>query len=140
MERRVIVITGRHRPHELLLLVYGTFIGITTLAGERTAVSALMPTWVVTLWALCFVLSGIVGLFGAWWRSSIVRGLWLELGGMLLGAAATALYSASVFTIIKGWQGIIGSGLVAAWGIANMWRATQIRLDLKKITEAGNYE
>jgi len=133
----VIIVTGRNRPHELLLLVYGAFIAIVSLARAGSgSVAATSPRWLVVSWAIGLLVSAVAGLTGVLWHNR-TTGLQLELGAMLVGAGAVLIYAYAVLSNIPGWPGLISSGLLAAWTMANLWRATQIARDLRSLTRVG---
>jgi hypothetical protein len=87
---RPIVVTGRHRPHELLLLVVSIITGLAYLLGSPPpgSVAALMPDWLISLWAVGLLISGAMGLFGAVYRRDLELGLIAEGAAMLIGAGA----------------------------------------------------
>lgn len=134
--RAVIVVTGRHRPHQSLLLLYGGLIGVAALGrGESSVLADVLPPWMVLTWASVMIGAAVAGLAGAWIRSP--WGMQLELGAMLSQAGATLIYAFVVTVGIRGWQGWISGGLLAAWTVANLWRAAQLWNDLHRIDRAG---
>lgn len=132
MTRPVIVVTGRHRPHEQLLLAWSALLGAVYLIGAPPPASiiALLPTLAVKVWALALLVSGATGLAGCWWRGE--RGLGLELGGLLMNSGAMALYATAAFSI-AGVRALLPAGIVLAWALANLWRAVQVMADLRAI-------
>jgi hypothetical protein len=130
--RPVVVVTGRHRPHEQLLLAYGTFSGAIYLLGAPppTSLAAVTPHWLVLLWSAGLVISGVVGLVGCWLRAE--RGLRLELGGMMVGAGSLLIYVVSVFAF-AGPRALFAGGVVGMWAAADLWRAWQCHRDLREI-------
>lgn len=138
VERPVIVVTGRRRPHELLLLVYGGFIGVVSLLRpSEGSVAATLPRGLAVAWSLLFVSAAVAGLLGAFWRGRTETGLQVEMGGMLMAAGATLFYAFAVIDVVSGWTGWISGGLLSAWTTANLWRAAQIAVDLRGIRAAG---
>lgn len=135
--RRVIVVTGKSRPHELLLLAYGAIIGAVTLLGERSSIALASPTWAVYAWSIGLVISGVLGIGASLWRTALVRALEIERGALLIGAGAILLYSGYILTVGSGWDQVVGAGMVAAWGAANIWRSWQITVDLHRILTEG---
>lgn len=133
--RPVVIVAGRHRPHEQLLLAYAALLGASYLVGAPVppSVTGLLPPGGVTVWAVVLAVSGVAGLVGCWWRGE--RGLGVELGALLMNAGALLLYSTAVF-LVAGWRALLPGGLVAAWAAANMWRAIQIRSDIGHIQES----
>lgn len=136
--RPVIVVTGRHRPHEQLFLAWSALIGASYLvawAPPPASLAALLPRPVFLLWVVAMVVSGVTGLVGCWWRGE--RGLGLELGGLLMNAGALSLYAFAVFAT-AGTRALLPGGLVLAWALANLWRSAQAFRDLKSIRGTGS--
>lgn len=135
MARPVVLVTGRHRPHELLLLAVSVVLGAAYLLGSPppASIASLMPRWVVDVWAAGLVVSGVAGLVGCFWRQDIVLGLGLEMGGMLIGAGAILIYCVAVIAV-TGLAGAFTASLTGAWMAANLIRAGQIRRDLSILT------
>lgn len=133
--RPVVVVTGRRRPHEQLLLAYGAFSGAVYLLGAPppTSLAVTIPHWLVLVWSAGLVVSGAVGLAGCWWRG--IRGLRLEQGGLLIGAGALLIYTVSAF-VFAGTRALFAGGVVCMWAAANLWRAVQCHRDLKQIRDA----
>lgn len=129
MSRPVVVISGHHRPHELLLLAVSLLTGLAFTIGAPppTSVAALMPGWALHVWSLGLAVSGAVGLAGALTRQP--WSLQVEQAGMLLGAAALVWYGAAVAPY--GWRALFAGGIALAWAAANLTRALQIRTDLR---------
>lgn len=130
--QRIIVVTGRHRPHEQLLLAYSVLLGIAylTVAPRPSSVVAVFPPEAVTVWALALGTSGVAGLIGCWWRGE--RGLGVECGGLLMNAGAMVIYSTAAFTV-GGWRALLPAGVALAWALANLWRASQALRDIKEV-------
>lgn len=129
MGRPLVVLSGRHRPHELLLLAVSIVTGVAYLIGAPPpqSIAALMPTWALHVWAAGLAASGILGLTGALTR----RGwsLALEQAAMLIGAGALVWYVGAVVPF--GWRGLFAGLISLAWASANVARAVQIRRDLR---------
>lgn len=134
---RAVVVVGRDRPHELLLLGWSLFSGVSYLLGAPPpgSITALMPAWEIHAWAGGLLASGLIGLVGCWWRGNHALGLGLELGAMLIGSGALLLYSVAAFAV-GGWRATFAAGLVATWMAANLWRVGQIRRDLRILGNA----
>jgi hypothetical protein len=129
MSRPVVVISGRHRPHELLLLFVSLAAGLAYTIGAPppSSIAALLPGWALHVWSAGLAVSGAVGLVGALTRRS--WSLQVEQAGMLLGAGALVWYSAAIAPF--GWRALFAGAICAAWAGANVVRALQIRKDLK---------
>lgn len=123
--RPVVVVAGKHRPHELLLLVVAIITGTAYTIGAPppTSVASLLHGWTLYVWTVGLALSGVVGLAGALWS------LRVEAAGMLLGTGALIWYAAAVAPF--GWRALLAGLIALAWAIANLWRAMQIRRDLR---------
>jgi len=132
--RSVVIVAGRSRPHELLLLGWSLLSGISYLLGAPPpgSITALMPAWEIHAWAAGLLVSGLVGLVGCWWRGNHALGLGLESGGLLIGSGALLLYTVAAFSV-GGWRALFAAGLVATWLAANLWRVGQIRRDLRDV-------
>lgn len=132
--RRVLVVAGRRRPHELLLLLFSLLIGLAYTLGSPPpqSVAASMPEWNVRLWAVGLLVSGAVGLAGAVLPLRLDRGLWAEFGAMLIGAGALLMATAAIFQYGGIARGSFGAGFCLAWMLANLWRALQILRDLRE--------
>lgn len=127
--RPVVVISGRHRPHELLFLALGVLLGATYTLGAPPpeSVTAALPNWAIKVWAVGLLAHGLMGLFGAIIPTR--RSLELEQAAMLLGAAALVWYTGAVIPF--GWKASLAIGFSVAWACANLWRARQIQRDLR---------
>lgn len=128
MSRPVVVISGHHRPHELLLLAVSLLTGLAFTIGAPppSSVAALMPGWALHVWSLGLAVSGAVGLAGVLTRRS--WSLQLEQAGMLIGAGALVWYGAAVAPY--GWRALFAGAICLAWAGANLARAAQIRRDI----------
>lgn len=130
-DRPVLVLTGRHRPHEILLLAVSLLLGVAYTVGAPppASVTALLPAWAVHVWAAGMGVSGALGLAAVAVRWS--RALQVEQAAMLIGAAALIWYTVAVLPL--GWRSLLAVAISVAWTSANMWRATQIHRDLKSL-------
>lgn len=133
----IVLVTGRHRPHELLLLAVSVLLGASYLirVPAPQTLTAAVPRWVVILWAVGLVASGIIGLTGCLWRGDVTVGLGLERGAMLMSTAALVLIS-SVIVSVTGMRGAFSAGITIAWALANVYRIAQISTDLRRIAAA----
>lgn len=123
--RPLVVISGRHRPHEVLLLAVQVITGVAYTVGAPppTSVAALLPGWALLVWSVGLAVSGVIGLAGVIWSPRV------EAAGMLLGAGALIWYAAALAPF--GWRALLAGAISAAWAGANLWRALQIRNDLR---------
>lgn len=135
---RVVVVRSRHSPHKLALLGLALLTGVAYLLGAPPpqSLAAQMPTWLVHAWAVGLLLHGAAGFAGVFApRRHLDRGLGVEVGAMLFGAAALLVVAAASFKYAGG-AALLGGGLAAAWAVANVWRAAQIRRDLRQLRRA----
>lgn len=137
-QRPVIVVTGKRRPHELMLLAFSLVVGLLYLTGalDQPASVSSKATW-VNAWAAGLALSGAVGLIGCYWQGDLVRSLTLEQAGMLFGAAAALTYTSAAFSY-AGTNALFPSGFCLAWAVANVARAVQIGKDLRTARKGGS--
>lgn len=129
MGRPLIVVSGRHRPHELLLLGVSIITGVAYTIGAPPpqSIAALLPGWALHIWSAGLAVSGLLGLTGA-----LARRAWalqVEQAGMLLGAGALVWYTVAVAPF--GWRALFAGLISVAWALANLVRAAQIRRDLR---------
>lgn len=123
--RPLVVVSGRHRPHEILLLAVQVITGVAYTVGAPppSSVAAFLPGWALLVWAVGLAVSGVLGLAGVLWS------LRVEAAAMLLGAGALIWYAAALAPF--GWRALLAGAISAAWAAANLWRALQIRHDLR---------
>lgn len=134
--RPVVIVAGRHRPHEQLLLAYSALVGAAYLASGAPAppsMRAILPEAAVTVWAVALVVSGVAGFVGCWWRGE--RGLGVEFGALLMNAGTLVVYSMAAFTA-GGLNALLPGGIVLAWAAANIWRAVQTLRDINEVRGA----
>ena len=127
--RPIVVVSGKLRPHEILLLAVSVVTGLAYTIGAPppTSIAALLPGWAVLVWAVGLTCSGILGL-----TAVVAHRRWslqVEQASMLLGAAALVWYTAAAVSV--GWRGLFAAAITVAWAAANLARALQIRTDLR---------
>lgn len=125
----VVVLSGRRRPHEVLLLGVGVFSGTALAFGAPppNSIVALLPHWAVMVWAVGLAIHGVIGLVGIFWRSS--RSLALEQAAMLIGIGALLWYIVAVAQV--GPRGLFAGLIPLGWAVANLIRALEIRHELR---------
>lgn len=104
-----------------------TGVAYTIGAPPPSSIAALMPAWALHVWSAGLAASGVLGLVGA-----VARRPWalqVEQAAMLLGAAALIWYTGAVAPY--GWRAAFAGLISVAWAGANVWRAVQIRQDLR---------
>jgi hypothetical protein len=132
--RRLVVLTSRRHPHELMLLVVSVLQGAAYAIGQPrpNSVAVLLPPVVVTAWYVLLLVSGVVGLTGNLWPGHLDTALRLRLSGNFLAAAPAAVYGITLLAF-GGLRGSFAASIVLAWAGACMWRAWQLRADLRQI-------
>lgn len=131
---RLMIVNDYNRPHELLLLGLSVITGASYLFGTPPpgSITALMPKWQIIIWSIGLLVSGCFGLFGCLYKQNIELSLTIEGSSMLIGAGS--LLIPAVFSLtIGGSRAFLAAGTSAAWLLANLWRALQIRQNLKQI-------
>lgn len=132
-QRPILVLVGRQRPHNVMLLIFSLGVGLIFLAGfpPPPSVQEGLSDPFILMWTVGLAASGLIGLTGAYWRGGMRRGLMLERSAMLIGAGATFGYAWTVSTAGK--PSLFASGFCLSWGIANLARAVQISQDLRSL-------
>lgn len=132
------MITGRGRPHEVMLLIASVLLGSAYLVGTRPppTMAQLLPHWAVLVWAVTYVGSGVLGLVGCYWRGDIRDGLGVERGAMLMHTAPVWLYVLALAVHGARPGALVAGGVFFAWGCANLWRVWIITRDLRVIEGA----
>ena len=133
----IIILTGKRRPHELMLLGFSILSGVAFLLGAPRPASMgseMGGTW-VDLWAASLAISGAVGLLGCYWKDNLRQGLLLERSGMLIGAAAVFGYAMQVYSY-NGTKALFAGGFCLAWAFSNVARSLQIGKDLDSLRGA----
>jgi len=127
----LLVVSGRRRPHEVMLLAVSVFLGLSYLAGAPRpgSVNAALPTAVVYGWAIALLATGAAGLWACFSRDT-EEGLELERGAMVAQTGALILYATIAVTSV-GFAALISATVVTGWAIANAVRAVQITRDLR---------
>jgi hypothetical protein len=145
--RPIVLVTGRQRPHEVLLLVLSVLVGAGYSFGAPppASVAALMPSWLVHVWAGGLLVSGVTGLASLAGGPRLVeRRMHLEIGAMLIGAAALMLSTEATIQYAAEAGVLPRAGLAAGFGVAwtgaNLWRAIQIRFDLRTLRHGERHE
>ena len=133
MGRPVVVVAGRHRPHEILLLAVAVLTGLAYTLGAPppNSLAALLPGWSVRVWAVGLALHGVAGLAAC--ASKARWSLPAEQASMLVGAAALVWYAVALADASQtaGARALLSGGITLAWAGANLWRAGQIYHDLR---------
>ncbi len=113
-------------------VVLGLGYLITIPAPQSLA--AVVPIWLVQVWALGLLFSGSFGIVAALWRGSLLVGLELERAALLLSTGALALIGGASFAA-NGIRAAFGGLIIVAWGAANIARCLQIRRDVRQLLD-----
>lgn len=134
----VFVISGRHRPHELMLFVASLLLAVLWLAGIplSTSLDRLVPPLSVIAWYSMNGFAGVVGLAALYlpWRVA-GRALWLELAANAAASGSGAAYAAAIL-YFGGWRGLAaGLFIVCVWVGGSVGRISQIRRELGELKQ-----
>lgn len=123
----IVIVSGRHRPHELLALWTSVPLGVGILATlpAPQSLAAVMPAWVVGLWAVVLAGSGVLGIGAMLWRGDRLRALRVETAAWILNAGVLGAFAGAAF-IVAGQRAWFAGGWLASGAAANLWRAVQI--------------
>lgn len=132
-----IVVTGRHRPHQVMLLTFSALVGVGFVAGLRPpgTLDRLVPGWVLWTWYALLLASGLVGLAALAIRDPY-RVLVLERAAMAGQVAAPALYGIALAASAQS-TAVFAAGFCAAWSAASMWRGWQVHRGLRALRRGG---
>jgi len=127
----------QRRPYEMCLMVVSVLVGLgylTTVPAPQS-VAALMPGWLVWLWACTLLGSGLLGLAGCLWWGRTTAGLGLERAALAAQSGALLMIAgATLHAWLIGWTAtfpLLGLAFLSAWLVANLWRIFQIRNELR---------
>lgn len=128
--------SGRH-PHEVFLLAVCVLISISALAtGARPqSVEETFPFWIGVTWYAGLIIGSSVALYGI--RMKNITGLLLERAALRELIVLSGLYVATaIFTAPKVWYSGLGVAVIIGFTAANVVRARQITLDLRRAPRA----
>jgi hypothetical protein len=131
-----VVVTGRHRPHEVTFLIYSALLGLALLAGAWPpgSIEQLMPGWIRWTWYVLLAGSGLVGVASFLLRD-IYTALTFERAAMVGQVSAFGLYGMAIF-VVAGWRGLAAGGLCLSWALASAWRWRQIVREMRLVRQA----
>lgn len=135
MPNRRVIVPGRQRPHQIIILIFATLAGLTYAfrqAPEPKSLDESLSPVVLGIWYTLLLIGGIAGLYGSFLRSNPYRGLLLEWASMVMLTSALTLYAGAIF-VSAGAAGVGAGGSVLAWGASCAWRWAQIRGDLRAL-------
>jgi len=128
-----------HRPYELCFLLLSILLGVgyLTTVPAPSSVAALMPGWVVLVWAWTLVTTGTLGMIGCLWRGRLIVGLGLERAALAAQTGALLIINGATFyawaTRVLHTFPLLGVGFLTAWMVANVWRDRQIASALRHL-------
>ncbi|NBE80300.1 hypothetical protein [Micromonospora rubida] len=133
-----IIVTGRHRPHEVMFLVLSAAAGTLFASGAKppTSLERLVAPWVLWTWYLLLLGSGVIGLVSIALPDAY-RALVLELAAMHGQTAAPVLYG---LALLAGGSGAAGFAVAFcfAWAGASAWRGWQVWQGMRVLRQAGD--
>ncbi len=130
----MVVVVGRQRAHEVLLLAVSVIVGAAyTIGAPRPgSLSALLNPWVFRVWAVAMLVSGLAGLLGCVYRGRVETALGIERGAMLVQLGALLIYATVLFAY-AGVSALLAGLITCGWGAANAARAVQIGRALRQL-------
>lgn len=132
-----IVVTGRHRPHQVMFLLFSVLVGAAFVGGLRPpgTLDRLVPAWVLWTWYALLLASGLIGL-AAIVVADPYRVLVLERAAMAGQVAAPAIYGTAL--VASGQQtAVFAAGFCGAWSAASVWRGWQVHRGLRVLHRGG---
>ncbi|HEU4422074.1 MAG TPA: hypothetical protein VFR67_05980 [Pilimelia sp.] len=132
-----VVLTGRHRPHQVLFLVFSVLAGAAFFAGARppSSLEQLVPAWVLWTWYALLLTSGVVGL-AALIPADAYRALVMERAAMVGQTVAPALYTVALASTGQP-AAFFAATSVLAWGAASAWRGWQVNRGIRALRQVG---
>lgn len=138
-QRPIIIVTGRNRPHEVMLFASSIVLFGAWAVGSPMPASLLaVPQVAVAAWFILQGVAGPLGLFAVFAPSHRrVQGLRLERAANLLEASAGAFYVPAVISL-GGWRSLVVATFVGlVWVVGSLWRVVQITGDLRDLREVS---
>ena len=132
-----IVVTGRHRPHEVMFLVFSALAGTAFIVGAKppNTLERLLPVWVLWTWYLLLLASGLIGLLSIT-LSDPYRALVLERAAMWGQTAVPALYGLGLAASGQG-TALFATAFCLSWAAASAWRGWQLSSGIRAMRQAG---
>ncbi len=133
-----IIVTGRHRPHEVMFLILSALAAGAFVLGAKppTTVEQLVDTWVLGTWYLLLLASGVIGLISILLPNTY-RALVLELAAMHGQTAAPLLYGLALLASGRPEAGF-AVAFCLSWACASAWRAWQVWRAMRVLQRAGD--
>ncbi|MEU5549192.1 hypothetical protein ABZ738_05435 [Micromonospora sp. NPDC047793] len=132
-----IVVTGRHRPHEVMFLALSAVVGALFVAGARPpgTIEQLVDPWVLWTWYVLLLGSGIIGLISIA-MANTYRALVLELAAMHGQVAAPLLYGLALLSTGSP-RVSFAAGFCLTWAVASAWRGWQVWQGMRVLRQEG---
>jgi hypothetical protein len=132
-----VIITGRHRPHEVLFLAFSALVGLAFVAGAKppTTLERLLPLWVLWTWYLLLLASGLIGL-ASFTLVDPYRALVLERAAMYGQVAAPTLYGVALIGTRQA-AAMFVAAFVLTLAVASAWRGWQVSRGIRALRQAG---
>lgn len=133
-----IVVTGRHRPHEVVFLAFSALAGAAFVAGVKppSSLEVLVPVWILWTWFLLLLASGVIGLV-SFTRRDPYQALVLERAAMVGHIAAPAVYGLALLATGAA-TALFAGAFFAAWAGASAWRLVQVNQGIRALRQAGD--
>lgn len=133
---RPIVVVGGGAEHEANMMATSMLIGVGMLlaAPAPQSVLAVLPGWLVTVWAATWVASGAACLAALRWRKSLYRSLLVERAALVLNTVSVGTFALAAF-VFAGWRAWVTGVFLAGWAVANLVRAYRIGREVKQLIE-----
>lgn len=132
-----IIVTGRHRPHEVMFLALSAIAGAAFVLGAKppTTVERLVEPWVLWTWYLLLLASGVIGLV-SFLLPDTYRALVLELASMHGQTAAPLLYGLALLASGRP-EATFAVAFCLSWAGASGWRGWQVGRGIRAVRQAG---
>lgn len=132
-----IVVTGRHRPHEVLFLAFSALIGAAFVLGAKPpgTLESLLDAWILWTWYVLLLASGAIGLVSFALRDPF-QALVLERAAMVGHVAAPTMYGLAL--LVTGEAAALFAGAFClTWAAASAWRGWQVQQGIRALRQAG---
>ncbi|MDG4790363.1 hypothetical protein O7626_31340 [Micromonospora sp. WMMD1102] len=129
----MLVVTGRHRPHEVLFLGFSAVTGAAFVAGAKPpgTLESLMDLWVLWTWYGLLLASGVVGLI-SFLLSDLYRALVYERAAMVGHVTAPTMYGVALLATGQA-TALFAGAFCLTWAAASGWRCWQVQQDIRSL-------
>ncbi|MFG1775594.1 hypothetical protein ACGFIR_19980 [Micromonospora sp. NPDC049051] len=131
-------IRSRHQPFEIAIMATAPVCGILLIIFDARpqSVEMAMPGPIQVGWESGLIVAGCAGLLGLAWPGRLSTSLGIELASVLMLGTVTGMYAVAL-TVIAGLQGIAATSFVVAVAFGSGWRAIQLSIDLRRLTQVA---